>query len=155
MDVGYVHSAHWVFDRWHLATIPRPTPFNECGFSSFLSPSFDSHLPTVWPSNLVTCALFNTLHSQTYAGIGTRGGISRERFFFYAWICGLLWYIVPGYLFMGLSYFSWACWIVPDNIVVNQMFGYVSGMGMSMVTFDWAQISYIGTSSNHSSCIVC
>ncbi|KAG1864939.1 OPT oligopeptide transporter protein-domain-containing protein [Suillus subalutaceus] len=98
----------------------------------------------IWPSNLVTCALFNTLHSQTYAGIGTRGGISRERFFYYAWICGVLWYFIPGYLFQGLSYFSWVCWIVPDNIVVNQMFGYVSGLGMSMVTFDWSQITYIG-----------
>jgi hypothetical protein len=104
----------------------------------------NSHLGTVWPSNLVTCALFNTLHSQTYAGIGTRGGISRERFFFYAWLCGLLWYFVPGYLFQGLSYFSWVCWIAPDNIVVNQMFGYVSGLGMSMITFDWSQIAYIG-----------
>lgn len=25
------------------------------------------------------------------------------------------------------------------------MFGYLSGMGMSLVTFDWAQISYIGS----------
>lgn len=99
----------------------------------------------IWPSTLVTCALFNTLHSQTYAGIGTRGGISREHFFFYAWMGGLLWYFVPGYLFQGLSYFSWVCWIAPDNIVVNQMFGYVSGLGMSMVTFDWSQISYIGS----------
>ncbi|KAG1878964.1 OPT oligopeptide transporter protein-domain-containing protein [Suillus subluteus] len=98
----------------------------------------------IWPANLVTCALFNTLHSQTYAGIGDRGGISRERFFLYAWMCGVLWYFVPGYLFQGLSYFSWVCWIAPDNIVVNQMFGYVSGLGMSMVTFDWAQITYIG-----------
>ncbi|KAG1903462.1 OPT oligopeptide transporter protein-domain-containing protein [Suillus fuscotomentosus] len=98
----------------------------------------------IWPANLVTCALFNTLHSQTYAGIGTRGGISRERFFFYAWLGGLLWYLVPGYLFQGLSYFSWVCWIAPENIVVNQMFGYVSGLGMSMVTFDWSQIAYIG-----------
>ncbi|THH00783.1 hypothetical protein EW026_g1809 [Hermanssonia centrifuga] len=38
----------------------------------------------IWPANLVTCALFNTLHSQQYAGIGNRGGISRERFFLYA-----------------------------------------------------------------------
>ncbi|KAG1850523.1 OPT oligopeptide transporter protein-domain-containing protein [Suillus tomentosus] len=98
----------------------------------------------IWPANLVTCALFNTLHSQTYAGIGTRGGISRERFFFYAWLGGLLWYLVPGYLFQGLSYFSWVCWIAPENIVVNQMFGYVSGLGMSMITFDWSQIAYIG-----------
>jgi hypothetical protein len=117
---------------------------------SFPPSNFNSHLGIVWPYNLVTCALFNTLHSQTYAGIGTRGGISRERFFFYAWSCGFLWYFVPGYLFQGLSYFSWVCWIAPDNIVVNQMFGYVSGMGMSIVTFDWAQIAYIGKSSTAS-----
>lgn len=35
----------------------------------------------IWPANLVLCALFNTLHSQNYAGVGTRGGLSRERFF--------------------------------------------------------------------------
>ncbi|EGN97372.1 hypothetical protein SERLA73DRAFT_75065 [Serpula lacrymans var. lacrymans S7.3] len=99
----------------------------------------------IWPTNLVTCALFNTLHAQTYAGMGTRSGISRERFFFTAFACGVLWYFVPGYLFQALSYFSWVCWIAPDNIVVNQMFGYVSGMGMSLITFDWNQITYIGS----------
>ncbi|KIJ19317.1 hypothetical protein PAXINDRAFT_174878 [Paxillus involutus ATCC 200175] len=99
----------------------------------------------IWPANLVTCALFNTLHAQTYAGMGTRGGISRERFFFYAWIAGVCWYFVPGYLFVALSYFSWVCWIAPKNIVVNQLFGYVNGLGMSLVTFDWAQITYIGS----------
>jgi hypothetical protein len=35
----------------------------------------------IWPANLVLCALFNTLHSQNYAGVGNRGGMSRERFF--------------------------------------------------------------------------
>jgi hypothetical protein len=33
----------------------------------------------IWPANLVNCALFNTLHSQVYAGMGNRGGMSRER----------------------------------------------------------------------------
>ncbi|KAJ3508146.1 hypothetical protein NLJ89_g5912 [Agrocybe chaxingu] len=99
----------------------------------------------IWPNNLVICALFNTLHAQTYAGIGNRGGVSRERFFFYAFACSTCWYFFPGYLFQALSYFSWVCWIVPDNIVVNEMFGYVHGMGMSLITFDWAQIAYIGS----------
>ncbi|KAI6165122.1 OPT oligopeptide transporter protein-domain-containing protein [Pisolithus thermaeus] len=97
----------------------------------------------IWPINLVTCALFNTLHSQVYTGIGTHGGISRERFFFYVWLAGVLWYFFPGYIFQGLSYFSWVCWIAPNNIVVNQLFGYVSGLGMSVITFDWAQITYV------------
>jgi OPT family oligopeptide transporter len=103
------------------------------------------NLLSVWPANLVTCALFNTLHAQTYAGIGHRGGMSRERFFFYFFLVSAVWYLVPGYLFQSLSYFSWVCWIVPDNIPVNEMFGYVHGMGMSLITFDWSQITYIGS----------
>ena len=99
----------------------------------------------IWPTNLVTCALFNTLHSQHYSGMGTRGGISRERFFLYVFLGSFVWYFFPGYLFSALSYFNWVCWIVPDNIVVNQLFGSVSGLGMSMLTFDWAQITFIGS----------
>ncbi|TFK38368.1 oligopeptide transporter [Crucibulum laeve] len=99
----------------------------------------------IWPANLVTCALFNTLHAQTYAGVGNRGGLSRERFFFYAFLGSAVWYFFPGYLFQALSYFSWVCWIAPENVPVNQMFGYVHGMGMSLITFDWAQIAYIGS----------
>ncbi|KAE9392531.1 OPT oligopeptide transporter [Gymnopus androsaceus JB14] len=99
----------------------------------------------IWPTNLVTCALFNTLHATQYAGMGKRGGISRERFFLYAFLGSFSWYFLPGYAFQALSYFSWVCWIVPDNIKVNQMFGYESGLGMSMLTFDWAQIAYTGS----------
>ncbi|KAI0342222.1 OPT oligopeptide transporter [Trametopsis cervina] len=99
----------------------------------------------IWPTNLVTCTLFNTLHSQQYAGIGNRGGISRERFFLYAFLGSFAWYFFPGYLFQALSYFSWVCWIAPDNVVVNQLFGQSSGLGMSVLTFDWTQITYIGS----------
>jgi OPT family oligopeptide transporter len=89
----------------------------------------------------VTCALFNTLHVQHYAGIGGRAGIPRERFFLYCFLGSTIWYFFPGYLFQALSYFSWVCWIAPNNIPVNQMFGYQSGMGMSLITFDWTQIT--------------
>lgn len=82
----------------------------------------------VWPANLVTCALFNTLHSQVYAGMGNRGGISRERFFFYAFLGSTCWYFLPGYIFQALSFFNWVCWIAPNNIVINQLFGYSSGL---------------------------
>ncbi|KAJ3477668.1 hypothetical protein NLI96_g10300 [Meripilus lineatus] len=99
----------------------------------------------IWPANLVTCALFNTLHQQQYSGIGTRGGVSRERFFFYAFACSCAWYFFPGYIFQALGYFNWVCWIVPNNVVVNQLFGYNTGLGMSLITFDWSQIAYIGS----------
>lgn len=76
-----------------------------------------NHLPTVWPTNLVQCALFNTLHSQEYAGIGQRGGLSRERFFLYTFLGGFCWYFFPGYIFTALSTFSWVTWIAPSNPV--------------------------------------
>ncbi|KII89388.1 hypothetical protein PLICRDRAFT_41036 [Plicaturopsis crispa FD-325 SS-3] len=99
----------------------------------------------IWPANLVLCALFNTLHSQAYSGVGTLGGVSRERFFVYAFTCAFVWYFFPGYIFTALSQFSWVTWIAPNNVKVNQMFGYTSGLGMSMITFDWSEIAFIGS----------
>ena len=100
---------------------------------------------SVWPGILIESALFNTLHAKTYAGIGRRGGISRERFFFYCFAASAIWYLVPGYLFKALRYFSWVCWLAPDNLPVNEMFGYIHGMGMNLFTFDWSQIVVLGS----------
>lgn len=56
------------------------------------SPRLDlTSQPAVWPSTLVLCALYNTLHSATYAGIGPREGITRERFFTYSFLAATLW----------------------------------------------------------------
>ena len=54
---------------------------------------FSISIFSVWPNSLVLCALFNTLHSQSYAGIGPHGGagLSRERFFAYAFLSAGLW----------------------------------------------------------------
>ena len=49
------------------------------------------------------------------------------------------------YLFSALSYFTWVTWIAPNNATVNTLFGYNSGLGMSLLTFDWSQIAYIGS----------
>ncbi|KIM72458.1 hypothetical protein PILCRDRAFT_99382 [Piloderma croceum F 1598] len=99
----------------------------------------------IWPNTLVQCALFNTLHSQSYAGVGRHEGMSRERFFLYAFVGAAVWYIVPGYLFQALSFFSWVCWLAPNNKKVNQIFGYRSGLGFSLLSFDWNQIALIGS----------
>ncbi len=40
----------------------------------------------IWPTNLVTAALFNTLHVQETSGTQAHGGVSRERFFCYVFI---------------------------------------------------------------------
>ncbi|KAJ7318124.1 small oligopeptide transporter [Mycena albidolilacea] len=102
----------------------------------------------IWPNTLVSCALFNTLHSQNYAGIGKHPGMSRERFFLFAFLATATWYFVPGYLFQALR---WVCWIAPDNVVsfalflFSPLFRYKSGLGFSIITLDWNQIAYIGS----------
>lgn len=116
----------------------------------------------VWPQNLVTCTLLNTLHAEEDEECG---GLTRYRFFMYAFGGTFLFFFLPGeflhedfrsltlfpdavpegFLFTGLSVFSWICWIAPRNVPVNQLFGVSSGLGMSLVTFDWSQISWIGS----------
>ncbi|VDB85097.1 unnamed protein product [Peniophora sp. CBMAI 1063] len=97
----------------------------------------------IWPANLVSATLFNTLHGRTTAGDNARGGISRERFFLYVFCGYFCWNFVPSYLFTALSYFPWVTWIAPNNKVVNQLFGTETGLAMSLLTFDWAQIAYV------------
>ena len=97
----------------------------------------------IWPGVLVRCALLNTMHSN-YGKKDTKH-ISRERFLYIACVCSFVWYWVPGYLWTGLSIFNWVCWIAPNNVIVNSMFGSLSGLGMGLVSFDWVQISNIGS----------
>ncbi|CAK5270437.1 unnamed protein product, partial [Mycena citricolor] len=104
----------------------------------------------IWPYNLVTCALFNTLHAQQYAGVGTRGACrvkSSSTSPGDAVSPGTLSLVraVCRYLFTALSFFSWVCWIKPNNLVVNQLFGVNNGLAMGLITFDWAQIAYTGS----------
>ncbi|GAA5821301.1 hypothetical protein JCM10212_006415 [Sporobolomyces blumeae] len=96
----------------------------------------------IWPQNLVFCTLLNTLHAEDD---DASGGTTRLRFFIYAFCGAFAWYWLPGFLFVALSAFSWVCWIAPDNVVVNQLFGVSSGLGMGLFTFDWSQIAYIGS----------
>ncbi|EAU81526.2 hypothetical protein CC1G_10984 [Coprinopsis cinerea okayama7 len=97
----------------------------------------------IWPGALVNSALFNTLHKNY--GVRDKGHMSRERFFLIATAASFVWYWVPGYLFTGLSMFSWICWIVPENVTVNALFGVNTGLGMSVLTFDWSMIAFVGS----------
>ncbi|TDL23079.1 OPT oligopeptide transporter [Rickenella mellea] len=98
----------------------------------------------VWPQNLVACTLLNTLHAEEDAEWGTRA-VSRYRFYVVASVAAFFFYFLPDFLFQALSIFSWITWIAPKNVVVNQLFGVSSGLGMSVLTFDWTEIGYIGS----------
>jgi OPT family oligopeptide transporter len=93
----------------------------------------------IWPSALSTCALFNTIH-KNYRN-SNQGYMTRERFFCIATVGSFIWYWVSGYLFTGLSMFNWVCWIAPKNVIINTLFGTSTGLGMSVLSFDWAMIS--------------
>lgn len=94
----------------------------------------------IWPGALVNSALFNTLH-RAYGKPDSRH-ISREKFFAIVVACSFVWYFLPGFLWTGLSVFNWVCWIAPNNVVVNTLFGTSTGLGMGIFTFDWSMISY-------------
>ncbi|EJT97990.1 OPT oligopeptide transporter [Dacryopinax primogenitus] len=95
----------------------------------------------VWPGILVTVSLFTTLHEPSSKTTDRR--MSRHKFFYIAMACSAVYYWFPGYIFQALSMFNWVCWIAPDNSVVNSLFGYTSGLGMSLLTFDWNMINYV------------
>ncbi|KAL4882582.1 OPT oligopeptide transporter protein-domain-containing protein [Aspergillus karnatakaensis] len=99
----------------------------------------------IWPQVLSNAALLSTLHSKSNQ-IADGWAITRLRFFMLVFIGGAVWYFVPGYLFIGLSFFSFVCWAVPTNVVVNQLFGQKSGLGMSLLTFDWSQVVFANDS---------
>lgn len=96
----------------------------------------------VWPGVLSICALLTTLHSKANA-VANGWRITRLRFFLYAMTAAFVWYFFPGLIFVGLSYFTWICWIAPRNRTVNQVFGMQTGLGVSPITFDWSQVRLV------------
>ncbi|KAJ0147005.1 Sexual differentiation process protein isp4 [Colletotrichum tanaceti] len=75
--------------------------------------------------------------------LGAKWTASRYRFFMLAFVASFCWYWFPDFIFPALGYFTWVCWIAPQNAVVNQVFGMKSGIGLLPFTFDWSQIAYI------------
>lgn len=98
----------------------------------------------LWPGTLMSAAMFTTLHKEENK-IANGWRISRWKFFYVVWITSFLFYFLPGLLIPALSYFNVITWFAPDNVVVANLFGVVSGLGLFPLTFDWAQIAYIGS----------
>ncbi|KAK7757720.1 hypothetical protein SLS62_000098 [Diatrype stigma] len=98
----------------------------------------------IWPGTLMSAAMFTTLHKEeNKPASGWR--ISRWKFFYIIWLGAFLFYFLPGLLMPALSYFNVITWFAPENVVVANLFGVVSGLGLFPLTFDWAQIAYIGS----------
>ncbi|RDL31333.1 Uncharacterized protein BP5553_09542 [Venustampulla echinocandica] len=98
----------------------------------------------IWPGTLMSAAMFTTLHKEENT-VANGWRISRWKFFVVVWLSAFLFYFLPGLLMPALSYFSVITWFFPKNVVVANLFGVSSGLGLFPVTFDWAQIAYIGS----------
>ncbi|KAK3390246.1 OPT oligopeptide transporter protein-domain-containing protein [Podospora didyma] len=98
----------------------------------------------IWPGTLMSAAMFTTLHKEENK-VANGWKISRWNFFYVVWLSSFLFYFIPGLLMPALSYFNVITWFAPNNVVVANLFGVVSGLGLFPITFDWAQIAYIGS----------
>ncbi|CAM1511576.1 Fc.00g090890.m01.CDS01 [Cosmosporella sp. VM-42] len=98
----------------------------------------------IWPGTLMSAAMFGTLHKQENKS-AEGWTISRWKFFYIVWTVSFLFYFLPGLLFPALSYFNVITWFAPKNVVVANLFGVSSGLGLFPLTFDWAQVTYVGS----------
>ncbi|KAF3024645.1 hypothetical protein E8E15_009448 [Penicillium rubens] len=98
----------------------------------------------IWPGTLMSTAMFSTMHKSVNKK-ANGWSISRYKFFVVVWAGAFVWYFVPGLLMPALSYFNVITWLAPKNVVISNLFGVASGLGMFPLTFDWAQIAYIGS----------
>ena len=162
-------------DFWFSLTLVLATQLTGFGLAGLCRRFLVWPASMVWPQNLVACTLLNTLHAEDEDdGIGMYGGtpgsgargMSRFKFFLITMSASFFFFLLPGeffflsfdgwwnqiliqhwigYLFQALSVFSYVCWAAPTNVPVNQLFGVQTGMGMGFLTFDWSQISWIGS----------
>ncbi|EFY92715.1 hypothetical protein MAC_01351 [Metarhizium acridum CQMa 102] len=98
----------------------------------------------IWPGTLMSAAMFSTLHKQDNKP-ANGWTISRWKFFYIVWSGAFAFYFLPGLLMPALSYFSVVTWFAPKNVVIANLFGVASGLGLFPLTFDWAQITYVGS----------
>lgn len=69
-----------------------------------------------------------------------RGSLTRNQFFFIAFICSFAYYVFPGYLFKMLTSLSWICWIFPNSILAHQLGSGMKGLGIAAIGLDWSSV---------------
>ncbi|KAI7901113.1 OPT family small oligopeptide transporter [Cokeromyces recurvatus] len=118
------------------------TQFIGYGLAGILRPYLVYPSAMVWPGNLASISLFRSFHEPA----NNWSGPSRMKWFIYCFIGMFIYYWLPGYFFQILTFFSWVCWIRPSSVVLSQITGSYSGLGVLAVSFDWATItSYLGS----------
>ncbi|KAF9203876.1 hypothetical protein BGZ49_005932 [Haplosporangium sp. Z 27] len=96
----------------------------------------------IWPANLVTVALFNTLHAHEDL---QPGQWTRLKFFTIFSIASFCYYWIPAYIFPVITSLTLLCYIDNKNVTLSQITG-SQGLGMGVVSLDWNTItSFLGS----------
>ncbi|MCJ1307038.1 hypothetical protein MMC25_000684 [Agyrium rufum] len=135
----YKHDFGWGFDL--LLTLG--TQMIGFGYAGILRKFLVYPASMIWPSNFVNTSLFYALHDHSPTDPAAANGwkIGRYRYFLYVALGSFVWYWFPGWIFQALSYFAFATWAAPNNVIVNQLFGFSQGLGLIPLTFDWTQVT--------------
>lgn len=97
----------------------------------------------VWPATLITATVMHSLHDHRPSEPSTTNGwrIGRYKFFLIVAGATFVWEWVPEVFAQFLQIFVFAAWIAPNNVVVNQVLGGQTGLGLIPISFDWSIIS--------------
>ena len=142
--IHFVYPDAWLWHRWLGTEIFGRTRYlltDDPSLSDVMLINDEGAM--IWPYDLVNTALFYALHDHSKTDPAKANGwnISRYRYFFYVFVGSFVWYWFPGWIAQFLSVFTIACWIRPNNVVINQVFGGWSGLSLIPITFDWTQIT--------------
>lgn len=97
----------------------------------------------IWPSNLITTTMFETIHTRATPDALKLSGwkIGRYKWFLYLMLGIFVWEWFPLWIAPFLATFAFVTWAAPNNVVVNQIFGGVSGLSLIPISFDWSVIT--------------
>ncbi|OBT41372.1 hypothetical protein VE00_08212 [Pseudogymnoascus sp. WSF 3629] len=97
----------------------------------------------IWPSNLVTTTLFETIHTKTAPDAVKTSGWTMGRYKWFLIVMGAIfvWEWFPLWIAPFLATFTFVCWAAPNNVIVNQLFGGQTGLSLIPITFDWSTLT--------------
>ena len=102
----------------------------------------------VWPATLITATVMHSLHNHAPADPATTNGwrIGRYKFFLLLAAATFVYEWIPQVFAPFLSLFIFATWIAPDHVLVNQILGGQTGLGLLPISFDWnTVVSFMGS----------
>ncbi|KAG9247991.1 OPT oligopeptide transporter protein-domain-containing protein [Calycina marina] len=97
----------------------------------------------VWPTVLVSASVMVALHDHSKSDPSRTNGWKIGRYKFFLLVSGVyfLYAWFPSFIAPFLSFFCFAVWAAPNNVIVNQLLGGQTNIGLIPITFDWSIVA--------------